>query len=216
MRRPILQIPCEAPGCTSQFSRKEIYKSHVLSMHKDLEESDLNAILLKIREMKLPDIQYTNDEQVTSEVHQEDPLTCKLCKKQFNNKKTLQAHVRLNHRERKFACDFEGCQMKFSVQTVLKKHRNSHLKLKLYQCDECLGRFSAYSNAYVHIVSSHIKYNYNCPVPGCNAIYHRKDYLQSHVRKSHLDLGDEQIDEILDEMRNIKVDLNGFTISKLK
>lgn len=122
----------------------------------------------------------------------------------------------MNHREKKYACDFEGCQMRFSVLNLLKKHMNSHLKLKLYQCNECLNRYSSYTHAYVHVVSSHIKFNYACIVPGCNIFYHRKDFLQSHIRVSHAYLGDEQITEIMEKIRNIKVDLNGYTITKLE
>ena len=47
-----LKVCCELPGCSSKFARKETYRNHVLSHHKDLSHEKIQALLLKIREMK--------------------------------------------------------------------------------------------------------------------------------------------------------------------
>ncbi|CAO1381708.1 unnamed protein product [Diamesa serratosioi] len=46
-----LKVACELPGCTSKFARKETYRNHVLSHHKDLSQAAVNALLKKIREL---------------------------------------------------------------------------------------------------------------------------------------------------------------------
>ena len=47
-----LKVSCELPGCSSKFARKETYRNHVLSHHKDLSPEKIQALLKKIREMK--------------------------------------------------------------------------------------------------------------------------------------------------------------------
>lgn len=46
-----LKVACELPGCTSKFARKETYRNHVLSHHKDLSKAAVDALLKKIREL---------------------------------------------------------------------------------------------------------------------------------------------------------------------
>ena len=43
---------CEIPGCTSILGRKENYRHHVLSVHKNLPQDEMNTLLKKIRDMK--------------------------------------------------------------------------------------------------------------------------------------------------------------------
>ena len=47
-----LKVSCELPGCSSKFARKETYRNHVLSHHKDLSQEKIQALFKKIREMK--------------------------------------------------------------------------------------------------------------------------------------------------------------------
>lgn len=43
-------MDCEL--CTSRFVRKESYRNHVLTHHQELNKTDLEALLKKIRKMK--------------------------------------------------------------------------------------------------------------------------------------------------------------------
>ena len=47
-----LKVSCELPGCSSKFARKETYRNHVLSHHKDLSQEQIQTLFKKIREMK--------------------------------------------------------------------------------------------------------------------------------------------------------------------
>ena len=47
-----LKVSCELPGCSSKFARKETYRNHVLSHHKELSKDQIELLLKKIREMK--------------------------------------------------------------------------------------------------------------------------------------------------------------------
>ena len=43
---------CEVPGCSSKLSRKETYKHHVETQHKDFPQDVIQPLLKKIKEMK--------------------------------------------------------------------------------------------------------------------------------------------------------------------
>ena len=47
-----LKFSCELPDCKSKFTRKEKYRSHVLTLHKDLSQDEVNLLLMKIKVMK--------------------------------------------------------------------------------------------------------------------------------------------------------------------
>lgn len=49
-----VKIACELAGCKSQFARKETYRNHVLSHHKDIGEENIKIVLEGIRNMQLP------------------------------------------------------------------------------------------------------------------------------------------------------------------
>lgn len=49
-----LRINCEIQGCRSNFTRKEIYRKHVLSHHQNIGKEAIDELLLKIRHMQLP------------------------------------------------------------------------------------------------------------------------------------------------------------------
>lgn len=50
-----LKIDCEIAGCSSTFARKETYRNHVLSHHKDLATVLIEDLLQRIRVMKAED-----------------------------------------------------------------------------------------------------------------------------------------------------------------
>ncbi|CRK93151.1 CLUMA_CG006464, isoform A [Clunio marinus] len=48
-----LKIDCEVLSCSSSFARKETYRNHVLQHHQNLGSQSLNALLTKIRNLKV-------------------------------------------------------------------------------------------------------------------------------------------------------------------
>lgn len=50
------EIKCEVPNCNSKFTRKDFYKSHVMSHHKDLSDDYIEFLLENIRKIKEPQV----------------------------------------------------------------------------------------------------------------------------------------------------------------
>lgn len=50
-----LKIDCEVNSCSSSFARKETYRNHVLQHHQNLGPNLVQALLTKIRKMRVED-----------------------------------------------------------------------------------------------------------------------------------------------------------------
>lgn len=48
-----MKFQCQIVGCNSKFARKETYRAHVMSHHKDLGTSQLREVLERIKHEKL-------------------------------------------------------------------------------------------------------------------------------------------------------------------
>ena len=118
----------------------------------------------------------TKDKQNTMHYHmrkhEEEPThTCKICKKGFLQKQTLDMHIKSRHPEvlkgiddsKKFKCPFDKCE--FSALTkgnciihCLRVHFQEEIKAimtidddtKEIECDECLTKFGSSSAFYYH------------------------------------------------------------------
>lgn len=51
-----VKLKCEIDSCNSQFARKETYKNHVLSHHKDIGPERTQDLLNRIKTSQLPKI----------------------------------------------------------------------------------------------------------------------------------------------------------------
>jgi uncharacterized Zn-finger protein len=47
-----ISFKCEAPGCKSEFKRKESLKRHVINTHQDIGEENLQQLIKKITDLK--------------------------------------------------------------------------------------------------------------------------------------------------------------------
>lgn len=47
------KLVCDIPGCSSDFSRKDTYRRHIISSHKELSYDSREAVLLKIKDLKM-------------------------------------------------------------------------------------------------------------------------------------------------------------------
>lgn len=50
------KFKCEVPGCKGELKKKDSYKKHVLSCHKDLDENYLQKLLEKIESLRYPKV----------------------------------------------------------------------------------------------------------------------------------------------------------------
>lgn len=66
--------------------------------------------------------------------------TCPQCGRNFAQKSSLEAHVRVHNGDKPFEC--EECGQKFVIKSNLKKHYRTHTQEKPYLCTECGDSFS--------------------------------------------------------------------------
>lgn len=78
-----------------------------------------------------------------------------------------------------FICD--RCNMAFTTETKLKRHKKTHLYEKPHKCDHCDQDFNVLENLMLHS-ALHNKRPFRCPQ--CGKIFNRLSSLEGHI-KSH-------------------------------
>ncbi|XP_017850038.1 zinc finger protein 530-like [Drosophila busckii] len=85
-----------------------------------------------------------------------------------------------------FRCEVDGCTKGFWHKAGLKRHLNSHLKVKkelVWECSECVKTFSQVESLRRHVRTAHdsVMFIYSCTFEGCNMMFQRKDNLDRHA-----------------------------------
>ncbi|KAK4980797.1 transcriptional repressor, partial [Elasticomyces elasticus] len=70
------------------------------------------------------------------------PYECQTCGKGFKTAQQLSNHEATHTGEKKFPCDFPGCEVRFAVQTALTTHKRTHNKEKTHRCAVCNDGYS--------------------------------------------------------------------------
>ena len=85
----------------------------------------------------------------------------------------------------KFICHYEDCQKTYKSKFNLRRHIDSmHLKLKTFQCLECLNWFVSKQNLQDHLnIHADLK-PFICNEPDCNKQFRQASHLGVH-RKIH-------------------------------
>lgn len=129
---------------------------------------------------------------------------CNVCGKFFNSQSHLTSHQYL-HGDKKFVCDFEGCEKKFYSINNLTTHRKlTHLKLREFSCTTCDKSFSSNQKLHRHITVSHQKLRKKCPVEACNFHVGRLDYMRTHIKK-HSELSPTELGVHMDAAKKMKL-----------
>lgn len=84
---------------------------------------------------------------------------------------------------RDFCCDFDNCRASFKGAGALKRHKNIHLKIKIYECIDCLRKFTDSYKLSRHRKSFHIESNSadHVPCPVCGKVFKTKRSVNNHL-----------------------------------
>jgi len=177
--QPINEFICEI--CAKSFKQSHLLQEHIDAKHGGVRYkckydgcgnqydtiSGLKKHIISIHECKI--------------------VPCEYCGEFFRTGFSLYQHIRINHKERKFVCEYEGCDKKFVIKTHYRDHLKMHTGNKDFICNLCDARYHKKRNLDRHIQVVHQKSRFFCQIAGCNASLCNKDNYRAHLRKVHTD-----------------------------
>lgn len=122
----------------------------------------------------------------TFEVHMEKHLLkeqypslqrCKRCDMEFENKKELDKHKRLEHRD--YMCD--TCGLSFEQKFALETHRKRHDSVRQFKCDYCPMEYYTRPEMLLHIKQVHLN-AFEVKCPECGLSFKTKSTLNQHIK----------------------------------
>lgn len=168
---------------------------------------EVNAEKVKSSKTKDETHSLDNDEQQHSTSH---PYKCHSCSVSFIHKRYLQRHIKNVHEKiSKISCDL--CDKTFSIKNSLAYHKFSHHKgpepawLKkhqlsklepetLYECSECVLKFTRPLSLQTHIKKYHNKKNQPYQCTECPLSFAKDRYLWNHMKNMHVQKKKHQCD----------------------
>lgn len=119
---------CMVAGTTVICSRKS--KN---ALQEDRMENDVNAATVEERPMLLPP--------------GDNPLECRYCFREFNNRQRVIRHERIHTGEKPFKCN--ECQRQFADESTLRQHARVHSEV-LLPCNDCGKSFRSRNGLKFH------------------------------------------------------------------
>lgn len=122
-----------------------------------------------------------NDEARHEKEKRSGTFMCEYCSKTFNQHGKLNVHLRI-HRSttaKNFKCSEGKCQKMFFSSEGLRRHKLTHLGLKLYVCDACGVRFSSNVSLKEHYARHADIRPYSCNV--CARSFRQISCFQRHL-----------------------------------
>lgn len=111
----------------------------------------------------------------------EKMFQCALCLKKFSTDSALYIHKQSHETVYKFTC--QVCERKFRSLCKLKIHMTMHTKEKNYFCDECKRGFAVRNNLTKHMLTHSKSFDFKCDK--CNYMANQKRYLFQHIKRNH-------------------------------
>jgi len=113
----------------------------------------------------------------------EMPYLCTLCGKSYRQQANLQRHITIDHEKAKnFSCSL--CRKSFGYKSVLNEHMRVHSGEKPFQCRICDQRFTQRSNMNKHIKLNHLEAkDFSCDI--CDKSFVASYYLKRHKSMVH-------------------------------
>ncbi|RZF43290.1 hypothetical protein LSTR_LSTR001551 [Laodelphax striatellus] len=150
---------------------------------------------------------YNKAQEAEAEAEAESPATavssydCSVCKRSFDQKGTLRAHMDSCHKGMRFHCS--DCGKKFSSRSCLKLHVDSLHKGLKYDCNVCGKSFTQKGHLNIHVESIHNRVKFDCHM--CSRVFSQKSTLKVHVDSVHKGL--KYVCSICDESFNWRIQL---------
>lgn len=111
----------------------------------------------------------------------EKMFQCALCLKKFSTDSALYIHKQSHETVYKFTCHV--CERKFRSQCKLKIHMTMHTKEINYYCTECNRGFAVRNNLTKHMLTHSKSFDFKCDK--CNYMANQKRYLFQHIKRNH-------------------------------
>lgn len=178
-------LPCTVEGCKKSFPGKSHLASHIKYFH--------NKFRLWTHKCNFCGGFFKNLTIHQQSQHSEhfDLFLCDICSFSSKTANGLYKH-KLRHGDKKFLCTYDGCKKGFLFAYSLNHHIEKNHEKKLNEvCVTCDKRFYCKKSLKIHEKNVHFSVKKSCPVPGCEKLFHRKDYCRQHI-KSHFDITEEE------------------------
>lgn len=107
------------------------------------------------------------------------------CNKKFSQNTHLVIHKRAHTGDKPYTCRHTGCDRKFSQLGNLKTHERRHTGEKPFQCDICGKRFAQRGNVRAHKFTHNQDKPYICKLENCSKDFTQLGNLKSHQNKFH-------------------------------
>ena len=163
--------------CNSSFSRKDILKRHIKSIHEKVEYFCTHCSYVTNRKDHLK--RHLNEVHLNLRPHE-----CEYCNQKFNQSGTLQRHINSIHRKDKtFTCQY--CNSSFKRKDTLQRHiKCVHENKRGYICSVCGKTFKLPGHLKQHIVAIHTNQRkYVCEE--CGFAFKLRQHLNDHIKVVH-------------------------------
>ncbi|XP_055630891.1 zinc finger protein 652-like [Toxorhynchites rutilus septentrionalis] len=102
---------------------------------------------------------------------------CKRCDMEFETKKELDKHKRLEHRD--FMCD--TCGLSFEQKFALETHRKRHEDVRQFKCEYCPMEYYTRPEMLLHVKQVHLN-AFQVKCPDCGLSFKTKSTLNQHIK----------------------------------
>ena len=186
---------CDWPGCQFQSSAKDSLRKHSVihlekkfvcdrpdCQYRSYKKSDLNRHLI---------IHENRDRNPKIEKPKKKEFVCHYtdCSEKFKSENRFNLHLWKHQKtEKRFVCDFHGCDYKCNSNRRLVEHKRTHTGEKPYECTECDKTFGSKACLRIHMKYRHSQLNEPmvCSLDNCNRQFNTMASFNRHQKIYHL------------------------------
>lgn len=120
--------------------------------------------------------------------HRKVPFHCRLCKREFRYKRSLNRHMKNTQLPENEAVKCEHCSKTFTYNCLLRQHIGAtHLKIR-FPCHHCSKEFQHKKALEVHMKLQHMLQNEALKCSHCSKVYDSSSHLKQHIDDTHLNI----------------------------
>ena len=169
--------------CDKRFKSEEVLRNHYL-VHTNVRlfncpQKDCNKTFKRKTDLSLH-----------QRIHYDKPFKCEECKQLFSDKNSLNSHNCFLSMQRRYECNFKGCDKKFKLKITLNQHKKQiHYRIKTHKCfhNNCDKSFCSSYQLKSHISFKHSTDRpFKCNFQQCQSSFKTLSNLNRHKYCIHL------------------------------